>query len=92
MLTGVPLLKANLSGADCSRTDFTGANLTMADLSHAVVERAVFDKANLTLANLHAADISRASTAGANLTGMRGTDLALLRAENFRTPAMTAKG
>ena len=46
----------------------------------------------LTLANLHAVELARASTAGANLTAMRGTDQALLRAENFRTPAMTAKG
>ncbi len=44
------------------------------------------------MANLHAVELARASTAGTDLTGMRGTDQALLRAENFRTPAAMAKG
>jgi len=76
--------KANLSGANLSRTylsranlseaNLSGANLSEADLSGADLTWADLSGANLTRANLTRANLSRADLTRANLTGANLTE------------------
>jgi hypothetical protein len=71
--SGVSLMKANLTGANLSRTtlwfaDLSNANLSSANMSGADLGPVAFGGANLTGANLSAANVGAVALPGTNLT------------------------
>jgi hypothetical protein len=68
-LSGVNLIRANLSAADLSGANLSGANLLRANLSEADLSGAILSGANLLRANLSGANLSDADLSDADLSG-----------------------
>ena len=74
VLTGINLVKANLSGinlyqANLARGDLQGINFTKANLGRICLQKTILKDANLSGAYLVYADLEKADLRGANLTG-----------------------
>ena len=74
VLTGVNLVKANLSGinlyqANLARGDLQGIDFTKANLGHICLQKTILKDANLSGAYLVYADLEKADLRGADLSG-----------------------
>lgn len=82
--TNSNLTRARLVQAQTGGASFVYANLTQADASHLQAGDADFSRSRLDLLNVHGAQMDQACWQGCDRSRLRGTDVALLRAEQWQ--------